>query len=270
MSLSFLQEVFGVCKPVIGMTHLLPLPGAPRYDAAKGFEAILSRALGDMEALVSGGVDAVMFCNEGDVPYAQRVGPETVASMTSIIERTVSRFRNIPYGVSVLFDPFSTIAIAKAVEAKFIRVIASGAFAGDLGVMNTFGAKLLRYRKYIDAEKVKLFTNICGEFGAPIAPRPIELAAKGAFLLGLADAIIVQGPMAGMKPSIEDVVAVKKALPHVPVFVGTGVDKENVIDYLGKADGVIVGTSLKVGGVTWNPVDEGRVKKFMKIVKGLR
>jgi membrane complex biogenesis BtpA family protein len=263
------HQMFGVDKPVIGMVHLLGLPGAPRYDSKTGIDGNLDWAMNDAKALENGGVDAVMFCNEFDVPYAKKVGPETVAAMTHLVSRVTEKI-SIPHGISVLFDFFATIAIAKATHADFTRVILTGAFAGDFGIMDTFGAELLRFRKSIDAESVKLFTNISGEFAAPLAPRPIEIVAKGAVFVGLGDALIVQGQMTGLETNVEDLMKVKSAVQDVPVLAGTGVRVDNVTKMLSHADGVIIGTSLKVAGNTWNRVDERRVKEFMDVVKKAR
>jgi hypothetical protein len=258
-----------VDKPIIGMVHLLGLPGSPKYDSKTGINGNLEWAMNDARALESGGVDAMMFCNEFDVPYAKKVGPETVAAMSHIASRVTEKI-SVPHGISVLFDFFATIAIAKATGADFARVILTGAYVGDYGIMDTFGPELLRYRKYIDADRVKLFTNISGEFGAPLASRPIEIAAKGAVFVGLGDALIVQGPMTAMETSIDQIKKVKEMVHDVPVLAGTGVTKDNVEATLRYADGAIVGTSLKVAGNTWNRVDESRVKDFMNVVKKVR
>jgi predicted TIM-barrel enzyme len=45
---------------------------------------------------------------------------------------------------------------------------------------------------------------------------------------------------------------------------------ENIQQYLSIADGVIVGSSLKVAGYTWNPVDPKRVERFMELVMEIR
>jgi membrane complex biogenesis BtpA family protein len=266
---SLFQGIFGVNKPIIGMIHLLGLPGAPRYAPVGGVKGNVKWAMADAMAMQDGGVDAIMFCNEFDNPYPKRVGPETVAAMTHITS-LVTKEVSVPHGISVLFDFFASIAIAKATGARFSRVILTGAFVGDYGIMDTFGPEILRYRKYIDAESVKLFTNISGEFGAPIAERPIEARAKGAIFVGLADAIIVQGPMTGTETSLDDIRRVKKVTGNVPVLAGTGVSEKNVAKLLRHADGAIVGTSLKTDGNTWNPVDRDRVKRLMSIVKRTR
>jgi len=44
LQLKSLKEMFGVEKPIIGMVHLWPLPGAPGYDLY-GMEAVIEHAL---------------------------------------------------------------------------------------------------------------------------------------------------------------------------------------------------------------------------------
>jgi predicted TIM-barrel enzyme len=53
----------------------------------------------------------------------------------------------------------------------------------------------------------------------------------------------------------------------VPVFVNTGAKSDNIAEFLTVADGVIVGSDLKVDGGTWNPVDPERVNRFMEAVR---
>ncbi len=67
-----------------------------------------------------------------------------------------------------------------------------------------------------------------------------------------------------------DLEAVKRVLPNTPVLANTGVRHATVADILKIADGCIVGSSLKVDGNTWNPVDPDRAKEFMVIVKKAR
>ena len=59
-------------------------------------------------------------------------------------------------------------------------------------------------------------------------------------------------------------------MPETPVFANTGVTIDNVREILNLADGVIIGTHLKVDGRTWNEVDAGRVSRFMDLVNSLR
>jgi len=61
-----LEQLLGTEKPIISMAHFLPMPGSPLYDSEGGVEKIVNWVRADVEALVEGGVDAIMFCNEGD------------------------------------------------------------------------------------------------------------------------------------------------------------------------------------------------------------
>ena len=54
---------------------------------------------------------------------------------------------------------------------------------------------------------------------------------------------------------------------ELPVLVGSGVTGENVISFLKRADAVIVASSLKEGGVWWNPVEPSRVTAFVEAAK---
>jgi len=263
----WIKEIFKVEKPVIGMVHLAPLPGSPHYNL--NLDKILERALRDAEALVKGGVDGILISNEGDAPYLFQVGPETVASMTYLVTKITSEY-SIPFGVDVLWDPYATIAVAKATGAKFFRTILVGVHASDLGLINTECAKVLRYKRAIDAAHIKTFVYLNPEFGTSLSQRPLELVAKAVAFMSIADALCISGPMTGMPTRVEDLKIVKKAVPHMPVIINTGANKFNIRELLLHADGVIVGTSLKKDGITWNPVDINRVKEFMEVVNTLR
>jgi predicted TIM-barrel enzyme len=54
------------------------------------------------------------------------------------------------------------------------------------------------------------------------------------------------------------------------VLLNTGARADNIGDFLRVADGVIVGSSLKVGGYTWNPVDPERVRTFVQAAHAAR
>lgn len=69
---------------------------------------------------------------------------------------------------------------------------------------------------------------------------------------------------------MSDLEAVKSVLPDTPVLANTGVKHETVADVLKVADGCIVGSSLKVDGDTWNPVDPERAADFMERARKAR
>lgn len=59
--MSWLDDLFGVKKPIIAMCHLQAMPGDPRYDRNKGMDWIIEKAYEDLKTLQEGGVDGVMF-----------------------------------------------------------------------------------------------------------------------------------------------------------------------------------------------------------------
>ena len=260
--MTWLAELCGVAKPVIGMIHLPPLPGTARYDDARGVPGIVESAKRDAEALQRGGIDAVLFGNEGDRPYRTRVGPETVATVAAAVA-AVAPTLSVPFGVDVLWDPRATLAVAKATGAPFAREVFTGLFGGDLGLWDTAAGDVFVYRRAIDAGGVRLLFTINAEFAAPVAPRPLAAVARSVVFSSLPDALCVSGPLTGAPAPPEDLRAVKEAAGATPVLANTGVRAEAVADVLAVADGCIVGTALKVDGVTWNAVDPARVRALM-------
>lgn len=267
--MTWIRDLFGVDRVAIGMVHLPALPGSPLYDDAGGVELVRERTAADLAALQEAGFDAVMFCNENDRPYLFTAGPEAVAAMAAVIGELRPSL-SIPFGVDILWDPKAALAVAKATGACFVREIFTGAYVSDFGLWNTAPGEALRYRRQIDAGNVRILTNISAEFAAPLASRPIDVVARGVDLIALVDGICVSGAMTGASVDGDQLQVVRRALPEGVVFANTGVNETTVADTLAVANGVIVGTSLKTSGVTWNPVDPERAKGFMRRVREAR
>lgn len=266
---TLLDDFFHVPKPVIAMVHLPPLPGTPLYDESRGVEGILESVRHDIHVLLEGGVDGLLFCNEGDRPYALQADFEAIAVMARVITETAPRDR--PFGVDFLWDPKAPLAIALATGAAFVREVFTGVYESDMGLWNTNPAAMLRYRRNIGASHVKVFYNITPEFASPIGRRSVGQVARSAVVSSLADALLVSGPMAGAEPDLNHLREAKEATDgQVPVLLNTGARAENIRQFLNVADGVIVGSGLKVDGYTWNPVDPARVKAFMEVVRAIR
>ncbi len=267
--MSWLKDVFGVSNPAIGMIHLLPLPGAPEHDAAGGMDKIVQAARRDLESLQRGGIDGVMFCNEHDRPYSLAAGPAVVSAMAFVIGVLRGEIR-IPFGVDVLWDPQAALAIARASGGLFVREIFSGAYVSDMGLWNTDVGATFRFRREIGAANVRTIFNINAEFAAPVAPRPLREVARSVVFSSVPDALCVSGAMTGEAVSTESLDAVKAVSGDVPVFINTGARRENIAELIQHADGVIVGSSLKINGYTWNAVDAERVKAFMDALSRAR
>ena len=257
------QTMFGKPKAIIAMAHFPPMPGQPLHDDGGGVAALVDAVRRDVEILAESGVDAVMFCNEGDRPYRTEVGPEVPAVMAAAITE-IKRDLALPFGVDILWDPLAALGLARAVGASFVREVFSGAYAGDFGVWNTDPARALEYRRRIGADDVKLFFNVTAEFAAPLAPREIGLTARSAVFSSLADAVCISGVVTGAGVDLADLTAAKEAVGGaVPIIANTGVAPATVAEILSVADGCIVGTALKRGGNTWNEVDPSRVARFV-------
>lgn len=265
--MNWLKQMFGRTGPIIGMAHLPPLPGTPEYDGSLGVEGIVEHVARDVAALQAGGVDAIMFGNEGDRPYLLKVGPEVIATMARVVTQLRPDVK-VPFGVDVLWDPEAALAVAKATGALFVREIFTGVFASDMGIWQPNAGAALRYRRSIDAGNVRCFFNINAEFAHPLDARPLARIARSVVFSSLADAICVSGPMTGESVATSHLEEVKTAIPETPVIANTGVRADNVAQVLRVADAVIVGTSLKRDGITWNPVDPERVKRFVAAARG--
>jgi uncharacterized protein len=263
-----LSRLFGVPKPVIAMLHLPGLPGRPQHDREAGIALAVEVVGRDLAALQAAGVDGVLFCNEADIPYQLRVGPEISAAMASVIGQ-LRRDIRMPFGFNLLWDPIASLAVARATGAGFIREVLTGVYESDLGMIEPQIGEIAAYRTAIGGDDIALFDNIAPEFASAIGSRGIAERARGAAFLRV-DAILISGPAAGVPFEMGDLRLAKEAVPNVPVIANTGVQADRVAEIFGVADGVIVGTSLKVDGQTWNPVDPDRAKRLMEAARTAR
>lgn len=262
---SAVREVFGTDKALIGMVHCPAFPGAPRYRGA-AMDTIYDACMRDADALIEGGMHGLIVENHGDVPFSkpEDIGPETAAFMSVVSDR-IARAIDVPLGINVLANaPIPALAIAMAGGARFIRVNQwANAYVANEGFMEGRAAEAMRYRSLLRAEHVRIFADSHVKHGAHAitADRTIrELTRDLAFFD--ADAVIATGQRTGNSATIEEIEEISAAT-HLPVLVGSGVDKDNVADILGRTAGVIVASSLKHDGVWWNPVDIERVRAFV-------
>jgi len=263
-----LSERFGTPKPVIAMLHFPALPGRPQHDRAGGRAHLLDVVARDLEVLQGAGVDGVLFCNEADIPYQLAVDVEIPAAMAAVIGELRSAV-TVPFGVNILWDAQASLALARATGATFIREVLTGVYESDLGMIAPDIGNLAGYRTAIGATDVALFDNISPEFSSAVGGRSIADRARGAAFLGM-DAILISGPAAGVPFAMSDLRAAREAVPDVPVIANTGVRAERVAEIFEVADGAIVGTSLKVDGSTWNPVDPERANRLMDAARAAR
>ena len=211
-------------KVVIGMIHLLPLAGSPRF--AGDVLRVRDAALRDAAALAEGGVDGLMIENFGDVPfYPGRVPAYVVSHMTTIAAAVRGRVGTLPLGINVLRnDGLSALAVAHAVGAEFVRVnVLCGARVADQGLLQGIAHDLLREHAALGASNVKILADVDEKHSAPLAARDHADEVDDTVKRGLADGVIVSGAGTGKKTAPDKVAAVKSYAGDTPVFVGSGV-----------------------------------------------
>ncbi len=244
---------------LVGMVHLLPLPGSPGWGGS--MDAVLERAEADAQALAEGGCDALLVENMGDLPYLKgRVHAETVAAMTRATSFVVGL--GLPVGVQVLAAANrEALGVAVASGAAFIRVEGFAyAHVADEGWIDACAGELTRARASIGAD-VHIWADVQKKHGAHAVTGDLSLEdlCRGHGFCG-ADALIITGAETGSATSLTDVQAAKRA--DLPVAVGSGVTPQDAGSLAAVADALIVGSWLKQNGDWRAHVDVDRVRQL--------
>lgn len=248
-------------QALIGVVHLKPLPGAPRYSG--DIAAIVRAAVKDAQAYARGGADAVVIENFGDIPFTKgAVHPETVAAM-AVCGSAVGEAVSLPIGFNVLRnDPRAALGLCAATSGSFIRVnVHSGAMLTDQGLIEGDAFGTLRLRESLDLSAA-IFADVHVKHATPLGNQSLEDAARDTLERGLVDALVVSGVGTGLATDPGEVERVRSACPGARILLGSGVNEKNVTEFAGLADGFIVGSSLKRGGRLDAAVDPRRVEKL--------
>jgi len=249
-------------KPVIGMIHLLPLPGSAAYDG-RGIGPVVERALADGRMLAEGGVDAILIQNTGDLPATGDGGPETVAHM-SMIGTLLRQAIKTPLGVNVLANGTETaLAVAQAIGADFVRIkVYVGAVVGIGGVIQGAAQRAQDFLRRIGPTTIEIAADVYDRTSRPLVEIPLEEAAVYASFHGRAQALVVTG--ASVDDSLERLRRVKSVVKDKPVYVGGGTTADNIAQFFAVCDGVIVGNAVKSGPAFQGPVDRDRLGAYLE------
>ncbi len=277
MDMTQYAELFPVPRPLIGMVHLAPLPGTPRW--AGNIDDVIKRAMDDARILAEEGIDGIIVENFGDSPYAPgRVHPATISAMTigvlavHGVVREVDQESRVRVGINVLrADVISALSIAAATGAAFVRTnVLTGALVTDQGIIEGTAYEALRERRLLGIG-TPIFADVMSKHAYPVGAGVVmELEARSTAYRGLADALIVTGDETGAATSADDLRRARTAVPDRPILIGSGLDAENAGELLPLSDGAILGTALKVDGVTEAPVDRDRVREMVARARTLQ
>jgi len=268
---NILKEIFGKeTKIIIGMIHCKPLPGSPHYTG--NMKEVIDSALYDAKVLIENGIDGLMIENAGDIPFLNprdaNKSIETVAALSSIARLLKEHF-DVPIGCNVLANAgLAAIAIAAANRLNWIRVNQwANAYIANEGFVEGDAGKILRYREFLKASSIKIFTDVMVKHGSHsiTSDRNLEEQTKDLIWFD-SDAIIVTGNRTGDSPNINDLKIVRK-ITNLPIMVGSGVNSENILEFFKFANAAIIGTYFKKDEKWWNPVEAKKVKKLIEKVR---
>lgn len=229
-------------------------------------QAQLAQALEDLERLRTyvGGVIVENYdCGYLD---ANRATPEMADRLLRITKEVV-RHSRVPVGVNVLPNDYEqSLRIAHVAKARFIQMDhVTGKFAGRESVDPEHLLSLRATHPH-----VTVLGGIHPKY-YDLVDLSTPLAKSAHAAKRLADAIVVTGEYTGGETNLSDIRTAKEAVPDLPVIVGSGITVQNVQAQLRIADGAIVGTAFKEGGVVpGEPVDADLVKRLMEEVAKIR
>lgn len=246
------------------MIALRPLPGSPGYDGDD--RAIFDQALSDLHEYLAAGVDAVVLENSHDLPYIKPPLPAAALTLVRRIARAVRREFAGPVGLQLLEAANeSALRIAAACDLDFIRVEGYVfAHIGGAGLIEGCAGKLLRLRRELGAEHIRVFGDVKKKHCSHALTGDLDIVdvVKQAEFF-LVDGVIVTGPRTGEKPDVKELRRVRRAARGT-VLIGSGMTPETIATYLPLADIFIVGSTLRENGDFLGRLDPARLKRFVR------
>ena len=252
---------------VYGVVHLKSLPGSPGNYLT--LDEIIELAQEDVNSLVFGGVDGLIIENFGDVPFTKdNVSKRTIASFTKVVEN-IEYDRKIQVGINVLRnDGIAALSIAEATNADFVRinVLNNVMMYTDQGIIEGKAHEIAEFKNTLNKE-IDIYADVFVKHAVPPEGSKIENHTEELIERAGADVVIVTGDGTGHQIDIEDLSKVRDIVPQGRLAIGSGVNEENVDDYVGLADILIVGTSFKVDHDVSKRVDQRSVEQLIKKIR---
>ena len=257
-------------KSLIAMIGLKALPGSPLYEGSEA--AVIDRAMQDLEIYRQSGVDAILVENSADLPYVKPPLEEAAVDLVQHICELIRARCRLPVGLQLL-EAANEQALRIAATSRLDFIRAEGfvfAHIGGAGLIEGCAGRLLRLRKSLQAEGVRVFADIRKKHCAHALTGDLPLtehARQAEFFR--ADGLIITGPRTGAEPDPGDLRATRH-VSALPILVGSGMDPQNLERYFPLADGFIVGSAFREGGAFLGQLDPGRLERFMDSFRRLK
>lgn len=252
-----------------GMVHLPPLPNSPLYNGDE-FHSFIEYALNESKKLVNAGFDGVILENYMDYPFPiiER-DPVKLGLIEYIIRRIKEEFPSIVVGLNILRNSgVQALDIACRNDLDFIRVNAyMETVLAPEGIIKPIAHEIIQYRS-LNKCNVKIYADVNVKHSQPLMDYTMVL--RNTCSRGLADGVIVTGEHTGYQTPPSKVYIARKICRNTEIIVGSGATLQNIGLYIGLADAVIVGTSIKIDGITANPVDFHKAKKLVERVERIK
>ena len=257
-------------KSLIAMIGLRPLPGSPCYGGSE--QAIVDRALRDLELYAEAGVDAILLENSGDLPYIKPpLQKETYLAVSRIAKLVRRRFKK-PVGLQLL-EAANEQALHIAADNGLDFIRAEGyvfAHIGGAGLIEGCAGQILRLRRSLQADHIQVFADVRKKHCSHALTGDLDLAEhvrQADFFR--ADGIIVTGPRTGAEPEVDDL-RESRAASRLPLLIGSGMTRDNLHLHFPHADGFIVGSSLRENGEFLGDLCPDRLEAFMDEFRRLK
>lgn len=234
------RSVFGRI-PILGMIHLAG------DDSVK-------RALEELTLFEDEGVDGAIIENYHS----------SIENVIETLKATSQLDTNVIIGVNVLPNEYNqAFPLAAQYGADFIQLdhVAGKYHSGELDS----SAYAIQKEKF---PNIIVLGGVWPKYYHPISSSDLETDIN--LGMGRAEAIVVTGAGTGEETPFDKIKKFREIMGDHPLVIGAGLTPGNAYDQLCIADGAIVGTCLKAGDDTSNPVDRGRVREFMSAVKRAR
>lgn len=240
---------------VMGAVHL---PAFTRNDIV--YRPLCDWLLENVAAYEAGGIRELFIQDQTPGPAAS---VKTLAYMSSLVREARLAFPAMKLGVILEANDPAVLQIANAAGADFVRIkVYVGAMVKAGGIVQGCAARALQERAFLD-RPIEVLTDVYDRTGTPLGDLPLVTAAQQAVKYE-SDGLIVTGR--NTEETLGMIADVKRALPATPVYAGGGVNTQNIPQFMGRCDGVVVSSCFMTDSASpcW---DAGKIREFLQKIE---